>query len=52
MKEEEKPAGPSSEVVEELEKKLGFYCKDLKKLDEKISPRKTVRLCTTSWLIL
>ena len=34
-KEEEKPAGPSSEVVEELEKKLGFYCKDLKKLDEK-----------------
>lgn len=35
VKEEEKPAGPSSEVVEELEKKLGFYCKDLKKLDEK-----------------
>lgn len=34
VKEEEKPAGPSSEVVEELEKKLGFYCKDLKKLDE------------------
>lgn len=35
VKEEEKPAGPSSEVVEELEKKLVFYCKDLKKLDEK-----------------
>lgn len=35
VKEEEKPAGPSSEVVEELEKKLGFYCKDLKKMDEK-----------------
>lgn len=35
VKEEEKPACPSSEVVEELEKKLGFYCKDLKKLDEK-----------------
>lgn len=35
VKGEEKPAGPSSEVVEELEKKLGFYCKDLKKLDEK-----------------
>lgn len=35
VKEEEKTAGPSSEVVEELEKKLGFYCKDLKKLDEK-----------------
>lgn len=34
VKEAEKPAGPSSEVVEELEKKLGFYCKDLKKLDE------------------
>ncbi|WP_299145634.1 hypothetical protein [uncultured Dialister sp.] len=32
---EEKTATPSSEVVEELEKKLGFYCKDLKKLDEK-----------------
>ena len=29
------PAVPVSESREELEKKLGFYYKDLKKLDEK-----------------
>lgn len=41
-------AVPPSEIRAELEKKLGFYYKDLKNVDEKISPPKTVRLCIIS----
>ena len=41
-------AVPESEVRRELEKKLGFYYKDLKNMDEKISLPKTARLCIIS----